>query len=116
VAEVYVTLALLAGRAPTVLEAFLFEGANRAITVAFKFVPMRLGVDEMGTGLFAEALRYGTATGVALAIVRRARILVWTAAGLALLGRRGLRARPGEDVMAAALPAVGGASADVSLR
>ncbi len=120
VAEVYVTLGLLTGRAPTILEAFLFEGANRAITVLFKFVPMRLGVDEMGSGLFAEALHYGTATGVALALVRRARVLVWTAAGLALLGRRGLRARPAGDAIAVALPAVtpavGGASGDLTLR
>ncbi|HEY5449168.1 MAG TPA: lysylphosphatidylglycerol synthase domain-containing protein, partial [Polyangia bacterium] len=42
VAEVYLTLWLLNAPA-SFLTAFLFESANRLITVVFKFVPLRLG-------------------------------------------------------------------------
>lgn len=89
VAEIYVTLAWIVGP-PTVLVAFIFETVNRLVTVAFKFVPMRLGVDEAGTGLLASVLGYTTATGVTLALVRKVRVLFWTALGVALLARRGL--------------------------
>ena len=93
VAEIYVTLALIHGTAPTWLDAFLLESANRFITVAFKFVPLRIGVDEAGTGLFADLLEFGTTAGVTLAVVRKARVLVWLAVGVASLTRRGLAGR-----------------------
>lgn len=92
VAETYLTLAMLlpASTPPTVLGAFLLESLNRLINVVFKFVPMRLGVDEAGTGLLTQVL-YGTsALGVTLAVVRKARMLVWTGVGVAFLGLRGL--------------------------
>ncbi len=90
VAEVYLTLWLLTGTAPTLLIAFLLESVNRVITVVFKFVPLRVGVDEAGTALFTNVLGLGTATGVTLALVRKARVIVWVLVGLALLVRRGL--------------------------
>lgn len=93
VAEVYVTLALINGRAPTVLDALLLESANRFITVVFKFIPLRVGVDEAGTGAFAELLQVGTTTGVALAIVRKARMVFWLIVGIGNLTRRGLSVR-----------------------
>lgn len=92
IAEVWVTLALL-GLHPTVLGAFVLEYVDRVVTVVFKFVPLRLGVDEAGTGLAADILGLGTAPGVALAIVRKARVLVWTAVGVLLLMRRGVTPR-----------------------
>jgi hypothetical protein len=92
VAEVWVMLAWLVAP-PTVLVAFILETVNRLTTVAFKFVPMRLGVDEAGTALLANVLGYTTATGVTMALVRKVRVLVWTAAGVALLARRGLSTR-----------------------
>jgi hypothetical protein len=92
VAEVYLTVALITDSAPaTLLTAFLLESLNRFINVAFKFVPLRLGVDEAGTGLLAQVLGYGSAVGVTLALVRKARMLVWTAVGVAFLTARGLR-------------------------
>jgi hypothetical protein len=92
VAEVYLTVALLAGTAaPTLLTAFLLESLNRFINVAFKFVPLRLGVDEAGSALLTQVLGYGTALGVTMALVRKARVLVWTAVGMAFLAARGLR-------------------------
>jgi hypothetical protein len=98
VAEVHLTLSLLYGTAPPLLTSFIFETANRLITVVFKFVPLRLGVDEAGTAVFAQVLGLGTQTGVALAIVRKVRVLFWTAAGGILLLREGLSARTPRSV------------------
>lgn len=92
VAEIYVTLAWLVAP-PTWLVAFIFETVNRLITVAFKFVPMRLGVDEAGSGILASVLGYSTTIGVSLALVRKVRVLFWTAIGVAILARRGLTSR-----------------------
>ena len=49
VGEVWLVLRLLVPDI-TVAEAFLLESAGRFVTVAFKFVPYRLGVDEAGSG------------------------------------------------------------------
>jgi hypothetical protein len=54
---------------------------------------MRIGVDEAGAGLLAKALGIGTAPGVALAIIRKARILIWTAVGVLFLLLKGLSLR-----------------------
>ncbi len=93
VLENYVTLYFISPQPPTLLVAFALESVNRVINVAFKFVPMRVGVDEAGTGLFTKALQFGTTSGVSLAIVRKARIAVWTTVGVVLLVRRGLSPR-----------------------
>ena len=47
-------------------------------------------MDEAGSGIFADLLAFGTATGVTLAIVRKGRMLVWIAIGIVILVRRGL--------------------------
>ena len=93
VVENYATLYFISPTKPTWLAAFVLESVNRVITVIFKFVPMRVGVDEAGTGLFTKALQYGTTSGVSLAIVRKARVVVWTAIGVVLLVRQGLSPR-----------------------
>jgi hypothetical protein len=89
VAEVYVTLWLLLGAPPSLMTSFLFETANRLVTVVFKFVPLRLGVDEAGTAGFATMIGVAAQTGLSLAIVRKMRVLFWAAAGGLLLVRRG---------------------------
>ena len=91
--EIYIVLSLISDITPTLLDAFVFESANRFITALFRVVPMRIGVDEAGTAAFAELLGFGAATGVTLAIVRKARMLVWATAGVGLLVRRGLSVR-----------------------
>jgi hypothetical protein len=93
VAEGYLTIALISDARPTVLAAFLFESVNRVITVVFKFVPLRAGIDELGTGQLARVLAFGVAAGVTLAIVRKARTIFWMAAGVALLVGRGVSIR-----------------------
>ena len=91
VAEVYVTLGLLMGAWPTLLDAFVLESMNRLITVVFKVVPLRLGVDEAGTGLMTNVMGFGTTVGVTMAIVRKTRVLFWTLLGLISLVQRGIR-------------------------
>jgi hypothetical protein len=95
IAETYLTVTMLlpAPAAPTLLGAFLLESINRFINVAFKFVPMRLGVDEAGSGILTQVLYGASALGVTLAVVRKARMLVWTGAGVVFLGLRGISRR-----------------------
>jgi hypothetical protein len=88
VAEVWLVLrALPGGAATTVVDAFLMEASGRFITVAFKFIPYRLGVDEIGSGSVSQLLGLGTAAGVTLALVRRIRILILNAVGVVILAR-----------------------------
>ena len=81
IAEVWVVLATLVPNV-TLTEAFLLESAGRFVTVAFKFVPYRLGIDEAGSGAVAAVLGFAPAVGVTLALVRRLRILVLNTVGL----------------------------------
>ena len=90
VAEGYLTIWLITGARPGVLPAFLFESVNRVITMVFKFVPLRAGVDEAGTGALGRVLGFGVDAGVALAIVRKARMIFWMSVGVGLLAARGL--------------------------
>ncbi|MEZ5288773.1 MAG: lysylphosphatidylglycerol synthase transmembrane domain-containing protein [Vicinamibacterales bacterium] len=88
VAEVWLILRTMpASQQATLVDAFLMETTGRFITVAFKFIPYRLGVDELGSGSVSQLLGLGASTGVALALVRRLRILLLNAAGIALLAR-----------------------------
>lgn len=92
VTEVWLVLRRLPGGADTTLvEAFLLEATGRFITVAFKFIPYRLGVDEMGSGSVAQWLGLGAPAGVTLALVRRVRILILNAVGVILLARHRYR-------------------------
>ncbi len=86
VAEVFLVLRLVSNA--TLLQAFVLEATGRFIVVVFKFVPYRLGVDEAGTALVARALTLDPTVGVALALVRRIRILIWNSIGLVLLAIR----------------------------
>ena len=98
VAEIYVTLLFISpDRPPTFFTAFILESVNRLITMAFKFVPLRLGVDEAGTGKVSELLKFTEPTGVTLAIIRKARDLAWTFVGLAFLLHRQLALRRAEN-------------------
>jgi hypothetical protein len=85
VLEIWLTLVLVTSGSIGFVTAFVLEFVNRTITIAFQFVPMWLGVDEAGTGVVTTALHLGAAAGVGLALVRKARIVVWTGLGLGLL-------------------------------
>ena len=95
VVEVYFTLLLVSPERPTVASAIVLETVSRAITILFKVVPMRIGVDEASSSFFATQVSLSPATGLTLALVRKLRLLAWGAVGLALLARRPV-ARPSE--------------------
>ena len=83
VLEVYLTLGWLMGDArPTLVTALIFETLNRVVTIAFKFVPFRVGVDEALNGALAPLLTVDPVSGVALAVVRKVRSLFWAGVGL----------------------------------
>jgi hypothetical protein len=88
VLEVWLILRVMPGGTTTsIQDAFLMETTGRFVTVAFKFVPYRLGVDEIGSGSVARLIGLGAPAGVALALVRRIRILLLNAFGIAVLAR-----------------------------
>jgi glycosyltransferase 2 family protein len=109
VLEVFVTLSFISDVAPTFMAAYVLESVNRIINVVFKFVPLRAGVDEAGSGWVTKVLKFGVATGTTLAIIRKARVICWTALGVAFLVRRGLStqavAEETQEVMAEELGA-----------
>ena len=88
VAEIYFLLTLLVGHSDrTFLMALILGTVERLITIAFKFVPLRLGVDQVGSGSVADVLSIGSATGITIATARTARNLFWAAVGLIMLMR-----------------------------
>jgi glycosyltransferase 2 family protein len=93
VLEIYITLSYISLIPPTLLTAFLLESVNRIINVAFKFMPMRVGVDEAGTGMLSKVLGLTQATGVTLAVIRKGRDIFWTSVGVILILKRGFSLR-----------------------
>ena len=84
VLEVFATLWLMTYPI-TVLNAFILEAVNRVLNIAFAFVPAMIGVDEAGTGMLANTLGLGAVAGVTLALIRKARMMVWIGLGLVSL-------------------------------
>jgi hypothetical protein len=93
VIEIYTALSFISPVAPTLKQAFILESVNRVINVAFKFIPLRVGVDEGGTGQVSKVLGLARATGVTLAIVRKGRDIFWSTIGAVLLLKRGFSFR-----------------------
>ncbi len=85
--EVWVVLLALSGGSASLAEAFVLESAGRLVIVLFKVIPFRMGVDEAGAAVVATALGLPASHGVALALLRKLRILVWNAVGLVVLAR-----------------------------
>ncbi len=91
VLEVFITLSFISPVAPTLTQAFILESVNRIINVAFKFIPLRAGVDEGGTGQVSKVLGFARGIGETLAIVRKGRDIFWSAVGLLLIWKKGHR-------------------------
>lgn len=89
VLEIFITLSFISPVAPTLTQAFILESVNRIINVAFKFIPLRAGVDEGGTGSVSKVLGFVKDIGVTLAIVRKGRDIFWAAIGLLLIWKKG---------------------------
>jgi len=88
--EVYFILGFISDLGTSWLSAFLLETVSRLITVVFKLIPFLVGVDEAGAQFVTEVLGLGASVGITLAVIRKGRVLFWTAIGLALIVKRGL--------------------------
>jgi hypothetical protein len=91
-AESYFTVWLITGTSAP-LAAFVLDTFNRIVNVVFRAMPLRIGVDESSTAIVALAVGFTSAVGVAIALVRKGRMLVWAAIGIALSVRKGIRVR-----------------------
>jgi hypothetical protein len=89
VLESYWTLWLLTGTW-SLLDAFILDTFSRIVAVVARPVPLKAGVDEVSTAMVATAVGLTPAIGVTLALIRKARILVWAALGMLLMARKGL--------------------------
>jgi hypothetical protein len=87
IVEAWLVLAML-GATPGLLSVVLFEGTSRLFNAAGQLVPGKLGVSEATSATIAGALQIGSAQGLSLALVRRARSLAWSAVGMAILAYR----------------------------
>ncbi|MEX1127536.1 MAG: lysylphosphatidylglycerol synthase transmembrane domain-containing protein [Vicinamibacterales bacterium] len=95
VIETHLTLWSILGAPPPLLTSFIVETASRLVVVAFKFVPLQLGVAEAGLAAFTPFVGLDARVGFAFSLVRKGRIVVWALTGAALLVRSGVR--PGSD-------------------
>lgn len=93
VTEVWFILTRIVEPAGQLLNSFLLESVSRLITIVFKLIPFVIGVDEAGAQFVAETVAIGAGIGITLAIIRKGRILFWTAIGLVLILKRGLSVR-----------------------
>ena len=90
VLEVFLALKML-GFQPQVAQAYIIESLTKVINFAFAFVPGTIGVYEGGTEVILQkGLGFTPAAGLALALVRKAAIVVWTSIGLLVLTWRTL--------------------------
>ncbi|MFN0278003.1 MAG: lysylphosphatidylglycerol synthase domain-containing protein [Pyrinomonadaceae bacterium] len=97
VCEGWYILSRLSDAIPSLLSAFMLEAVSRFISVSFKLIPFVIGVDEAGAQFVGETIGLAAGIGVTLAIIRKLRILFWTAVGFTLIIilaiRRGLTFR-----------------------
>lgn len=90
VLETHLTLWSL-GTAPSLMTSFIFETASRLLVVAFKVVPLQLGVAEVGLAAFAPLVGLDKTVGLAFSLIRKARVVVWQLIGAGLLVRSGVK-------------------------
>lgn len=96
VVEIYATMNLIGARL-SLATAFLMESVNRALNIAFVFVPALVGVDELGTRELAKVLGFDGSFGVALAIIRKIRMFFWIGVGLIFLAAARKKSRGTEE-------------------
>lgn len=91
VAEVWFILSRVSETFPSLLNAFLLESVSRLITILFKLIPFMIGVDEAGAQFVGATVGMAAGVGVTIAIIRKGRILFWTAIGMTFIAKRGLK-------------------------
>jgi hypothetical protein len=97
VMEVYLVLRWVLPDAPTIAQAIIFSALDRAIIIAFKFIPFRLGVDEAFSGGMASLLWPNATPGVVLALIRKVRSIFWVGVGLILIAAHPSQGEPAMD-------------------
>ena len=97
VMEVFLTLSWLLPEPPSLVEAVMFSALDRAVIIAFKFVPFRLGIDEFTAGGMAGFLWGLPAIGVTLALIKKVRSIFWVGVGLVLIAAHPSQGAPGTD-------------------
>lgn len=90
VAEVWYILSRLADAWPSPMTALILESVSRFIFIVFKLIPFVIGVDEAGSQFVGDTLALAAGVGVTLAIIRKGRILFWTAVGFLVIITRGI--------------------------
>jgi len=88
--EMWLSIWLVTGQSLP-LEALVLDAFGRVANVVFKVVPLQLGVLQVGSELVARAIGLAPGVGTTLSLIRTARVMVWAAAGLGLLGTLGAR-------------------------
>jgi Lysylphosphatidylglycerol synthase TM region len=86
IAETYLILKIAAGH-PSFVAAYLLESANRAVQLAFSFVPFGVGIEEAAAAATVQVFGYPGSEGVSLAVIRKIRSLFWAALGLLLAAK-----------------------------
>jgi len=86
--EMWLTLWLVTGESLPVA-AFILDTVGRLTNAFFKMIPLQLGVLQVGSELVARAIGLPPGIGVLVSLIRTARVLVWTAVGLVILGKHG---------------------------
>lgn len=92
VAEVYLVLRGL-GVEVSIAGAAVIEALNKLLGVFAYVVPGNIGVREAGNVLIVQLFGLAAVTGINLALIRRARTMVWVAVGAWLVLRHGLSLR-----------------------
>ncbi len=90
--ELYVTLWLL-GNPVSFTDAWIIEAVAQLVRAATFVIPASIGAQEGAFVLIAGAITGQPALGLAVALVRRAREIVWILAGFALGWRYAFRAK-----------------------
>lgn len=88
--EVYYTLLLL-GHPVSFAEAWMIEATAQLVRTGAFFIPAALGAQEAGLLLVCTAVTGAPAIGLAVAVVRRLREIVWIAWGVGLGSLAGLK-------------------------
>jgi hypothetical protein len=88
--EMWLTLWLVTGESLPVA-AFILDTVGRLTNAFFKVIPLQLGVLQVGSEPGRARYRTAARVGVLVSLIRTARVLVWTAVGLVILGKHGTR-------------------------
>ena len=88
-AEAWLTVWLLTGSSLPV-ESFVLDTFSRVSNIAFRFVPLRLGLDQVGSEQVARAMMMPAGVGVTVSLVRTGRVLLWAIVGMAIFVWRGV--------------------------